>query len=519
MREEVLINVNPFETRVAVLHGGVLQEVHLQRSGGYSITGNIYKGRVLRVLPGMQAAFVDIGLARPGFLHARDVHFVVHCADANADRDIANLLHEGQEILVQAVKDPLSGKGARLSTELALASRYVVLMPFATNVGVSQRIEDDAERERLRCSLAELQEELRAALPASARATRDIGWIVRTAADGAQHDELRTDMLFLTRMWSMISGSAGYANAPSVIYEELPLHIRITRDLVGANVAAVRVDDEATYAKVRAFAEQFLPEFLPRIELHRDTTALFDRFGIDEEINRALDPKVMLKSGGYLIIEQTESMTTIDVNTGGFVGSRSLEETVYRTNMEAAAAVPRQLRLRNLGGIIIIDFIDMEDPEHQRQVLRALEKACEQDPARSRFSGLSSLGLVEMSRKRTRESLAHQLCEPCAACSGSGRQKTPESMCFEIFRAILRDARRRAVSGNVESSALAPHIVEAPGDYVVRAAQAVIDRLLDEEAAQVEALAFDVQKAIRFQVEPSYSNESFDIVLMQGLRK
>jgi ribonuclease G len=510
VREEVLINVNAFETRVALLQGGALQEVHLQRSGGYSITGNLYRGKIVRILPGMQAAFVDIGLARPGFLHARDVHFPVHSADPNAERDIRNLLHDGQEILVQAVKDPLAGKGARLSSEVAIASRYVVLMPYAANIGVSQRIEDDEERERLRCSL----DTLRAELPDAA----GLGWIVRTAADGARHDDLRTDMLFLMRMWGQIDGSVRHASAPALIYEELPLHIRVTRDLASASVEAIKVDDEATYAKVHGFMQQFVPEYLPRLELHVDSVALFDRYGLEDEINRALEPRVPLKSGGYLIIEQTESMTTIDVNTGGYVGSHSLEETVYRTNLEAAAAIPRQLRLRNLGGIIVIDFIDMEDPEHQRQVLRTLEKACEQDPARSRFSGLSSLGLVEMSRKRTRESLAHQLCEPCAACKGRGRLKAPETMSYEIFRAILRDWRRRG-RNHSDSRAGDAVVPGTAGQYLVRASQAVVDRLLDEDAANVESIASEVRAPIRFQVEPSYSNEHFDIVLMQDLRR
>ena len=537
MIEEVLINVNRFETRVALLLAGVVQEVHLQRASGYSVTGNIYKGRVVRILPGMQAAFVEVGLARPGFLHARDVHFAQHTAELslekNGERDIRTLLHEGQEILVQAVKDPISTKGARLSTEIALASRYLVLMPFSTNLGVSQRIEDETERDRLRGLLTSLRvpgaangDHVAATGAESSIQNDDIanaGWIVRTAAEAAASSELEADIGFLRRMWQMIVENQRPAVAPALIYEELPMHIRITRDLVGAAVGKIRVDERGTYEKVRAFAAQFLPEFVPRIEFYDEPVGLFDRFGVEDEISRALEAKVPLKSGGHLVIEQTEAMTTIDVNTGGFVGTHSLEETVYRTNLEAAALIPRQLRLRNLGGIIVIDFIDMEDPEHRRDVLRTLEKACEHDPARTRLSGLSSLGLVEMSRKRTRESLAQQLCAPCAACNGRGRLKAPESMCYEIFRAILRDAHKRSREQRALGPVLAPVLAagrEAEhGNYMVRASQLVIDRLLDEAADNVAALAEEVGTSIRFQVEPSYTNEQFDIVLMRDLER
>ena len=515
MIEEVLINVNRFETRVALLQAGVVQEVHLQRAGGYSVTGNIYRGRVARILPGMQAAFVEVGLARPGFLHARDVHFAPHTAGRegaaqNGERDIRTLLHEGQEIFVQAVKDPISGKGARLSTELALASRYLVLMPFSTNLGVSQRIEDECERERLRGLLVGLRGVQADAAAPLAGGGAPAGWIVRTAAEAATSAELEADTVFLRRMWQTIQERGRGAIAPAMIYEELPLHIRIARDLVSAAVGRIRVDERDTYLKVCAFVEQFLPEILSRIEFYDEPVALFDRYCIEDEITRALDAKVPLKSGGHLVIEQTEAMITIDVNTGGFVGTHSLEETVYRTNVEAATLIPRQLRLRNLGGIIVIDFIDMMDAEHRRDVLRTLEKACELDPARTRLSGLSSLGLVEMSRKRTRESLAQQLCAPCQACAGRGRLKTPESMCYEIFRAIVR------ATGKRERGAGVPPLAER-GDYLVRASQAVVDRLLDEAADHVAALAVQVGTPIRFQVEPSYTNEQFDIVLMRDL--
>jgi len=515
MREEILINVNDFETRVALLQEGALQELHLQRSGTASVTGNLYRGRVERILPGMQAAFVDIGLERPGFLHVKDIRLPLPVApwdeageateeaSAGAERtpEITDLIAEGESLLVQVAKDPIASKGARLTTHVALASRSLVLMPFTRHVGVSQRIEDDGERERLREVLQELRE--------AEGECGYYGFIVRTAAEGAGAEELTADALFLHRMWERIQRQDQRAAPGALVYEELPVHIRVIRDLVGRDIEAIRVDCAHTYERIARFVERFLPEVRHRLEHYDAPTPLFDRFGVEEEVGRALDARVPLKSGGHIVIEQTEAMTTVDVNTGGFVGSRNLEETVFRTNLEAAAIVPRQLRLRNLGGLIVIDFIDMEDAEHQRQVLRTLEKGCEADPARTRICGISSLGLVEMSRKRTRESLAQQLCAPCDACTGRGFLKTAESMCFEVFRAILRDADKRARGGER---------VQACSAYQVRASQLVVDRLLDENAADVEALAARVGLPIRIQVEPIYTAEQFDVVLMQGVR-
>lgn len=494
MKEEVLINVNPFETRVALLQNGALAELHLERASGGSVTGNLYRGRVARILPGMQAAFVEIGLTRPGFLHVRDLQ---RPAGIDADAPlpcISTLLREGQNLLVQVAKDPLANKGARLTTQIALPSRLLVLMPDVDHVGVSQRIEDEVERERLRALVAGLREE----------AGSGHGFIVRTVAEGAEEAELRADLAFLCRTWQRIDAWQRACSGAGLVYEELPVQIRVIRDLVSPRVSSIRIDCPDTFERAQRYVERFLPELADRLALHGETVALFDRHGVEDELRRALERKVPLKSGGYLLVEQTEAMVTIDVNTGGFVGSHALEETVFRTNLEAAAVIPRQLRLRNLGGIVVIDFIDMEDPEHQRQVLRVLEKACEQDPARIRLSGISSLGLVEMSRKRTRESLLQSLCEPCQECRGRGFARTPESTCHEILRAILRDASKRAqpVSGGV---------------YLVRAGSRVIDRLLDESALDVAALSERVRQPIRYQVEPCYGVEAFDVVLMQNL--
>lgn len=494
MKEEVLINVNPFETRVALVGNGSLQELHLERATGGSVTGNLYRGRVARILPGMQAAFVEIGLARPGFLHARDLRPGIRSEVEEREPCITECLREGDVVLVQVAKDPLSTKGARLTTQVALPSRLLVLMPGSGHVGVSQRIEDEDERERLRGLVSGIR----------ADAGSEHGFIVRTVAEGAGVDELRDDLAFLCRMWERIDAWQSECSGVGLIYEELPVQIRVIRDLVSPSVSAIRIDCADTFDRAGRYINRFMPELGDRLHLHDEAVPMFERFGIEDEIRRALDSKVPLKSGGYLVIEQTEAMVTIDVNTGGYVGTHALEETVYRTNLEAAAAVPRQLRLRNLGGIVIVDFIDMVDPEHQRQVLRVLEKACEGDPARIRISGFSSLGLVEMSRKRTRESLLQQLCEPCPECRGRGRARTPESTCHEIFRSILQDAAKR--TGPV------PH-----GAYLVRAGGRVMDRLLDENAADVANLATRIGQPIRFQVEPCYGVEEFDVVLMQNL--
>jgi ribonuclease G len=504
MAEELLINVNDFETRVALLVGGTVQELHLARAEGYSLTGNIYIGRVERIVPGMQAAFVDVGLERPGFLHVRDIEGprLMLGEESEGPPDIRELLHEGQQLMVQVAKDPISGKGARLTTQLAIASRFLVLMPFNDHIGISQRIEEETERERLRTLIDERREALGVGM----------GFIARTAAEGIDAEVVEREVRVLARIWDRVLEKKRDIGCPGIVYHELPLHIRVVRDLAGPNLVFIHIDHRETYERVLEFVTDFLPEFIERVQFYAEPRPLFERYGAEEEIGRALSKRVALKSGGYLVIEQTEAMITVDVNTGGYLGATSnLEDTVFRTNLEAAQAIPRQLRLRNLGGIIVVDFIDMVDEEHRRQVMRALEKACEGDPARIRLDGFSSLGLVQMSRKRTRESLAQQVCEPCGECSGLGLVKTPQTTCIEVFRAILHDAGARCQRS-------ASHLPEF-GEYLIRANEAVVDRLLDEDAAQLDALSRDIGRQVRIQVEPSYAAGEFDVMLVQETRR
>ena len=484
-----MINVSPRETRAALLENGVLQELFVERASRRGLTGNLYQGRVSRVLPGMQAAFIDIGLERTAFLHASDI---VQPDDAeNGDAaprtdSIRELVSEGADILVQVLKDPLGSKGARLTTFVTIPSRYLVFMPFGHGVGVSARIENEGERQRLREAVQSAVVEGEAG-----------GYIVRTAAEGAAPEALRADMLFLRRLWEVLDANAHSARAGTLVHEDLALPLRLMRDLVGEGVDRVLVDHDATCDRMREFATTFMPALGARVERYAGSRPIFDLHAVEEEIQRSLDRKVALKSGGYLIIDQTEALTTIDVNTGAYVGHRNLEETIFRTNLEAAVAIARQLRLRNLGGIIIIDFIDMQEEEHRRQVLQALEKALAADHARTNVSTVSPLGLVEMTRKRTRESLAHQLCAPCAACEGRGYVKTPETVCYEIFREILRQ------TGQFEFQEL-----------LVLAHQDVIERLLDEESAALGELEVLTGKPIRLQTEALYLIDQYDVVLM-----
>ena len=499
MAEEILIAVSDFETRVALLAGGQVQEIHLARASGYSLTGNVYLGRVARIIPGMQAAFVDVGLERPGFLHVRDIEGprLMLGEEAAATPDIRDLLHDGQRLMVQIAKDPIAGKGARLTTQIALASRFMVLMPFTDHIGISQRIDLESERERLRELIDEVRREQGIGM----------GFIARTAADGISRASIELDVRVLTRIWDRVLEKKSQLSETGLVYEELPLHIRVVRDLAGPDVARIQIDQRKTHDRVRRFVDEFIPEFSERISCYEDERPLFQKFGVDDEIVRALDKKVPLRNGGHLVIEQTEAMITIDVNTGRFLGGHSLEETVFRTNLEAAAVIPRQLRLRNLGGIIVIDFIDMEDEDHRPQVMRALEKACEADPTRTRIEGFSSLGLVQMSRKRTRESLPQQICEPCIRCAGSGLVKSAASTCVELFRAIIEDARVRCEAQQRE------------GSYQIRAASEVVDRLLDEDAEQLRGLSAQIGRDISIQVDPCYGPGEFDVVLVQDMRR
>lgn len=483
MNSEILINVTPTETRVAVVENGVLQEIFIERENLRGLVGNIYKGKVVRVLPGMQAAFVDIGLERAGFIHASDIN------GGDAQSPINSLVHEGQTLVVQVTKDPIGTKGARLTTQLAIPSRYLVYMPDTDHVGISQRIDDEQERTRLRDLVVNSM---------AAEGLQDAGgFILRTAAEGVGEEEIFSDIRYLKRLWDKLNSRLTEAKVPAQIYGELPLFLRTMRDFARPEISKVLIDSKETFQRITQFVEQFVPEVQDCLEYYPGPRPIFDLNAVEDELQRALETKVPLKSGGYLVIEQTEAMTTIDVNTGGFVGRRNLEETIFKTNLEAAAAIGRQLRLRNLGGIIILDFIDMQDVEHQRQVHRMLEKVLEKDHAKTKISGVSDLGLVEMTRKRTRESLGQMLTEPCACCQGRGTVKTAETICYEIFREILREERAYA----------------AADSYLILASSSVIDRLLDEDSASLGDLEEFVGKTIKLQVEANYSQDQYDIVL------
>lgn len=486
MSEEILVNVTPQETRIAIVENGVLQEVHIERASSRGIVGNVYKGKVVRILPGMQAAFVDIGLERTAFLHASDVMRPLQVRTNGDLPSIDQLLHEGEELLVQVVKDPLGTKGARLSMHVALPARYLVYLPTSSRIGVSQRIEDEPTRERLREIMKSVVGD-----------EDEGGFILRTMAENATEEELRADIRYLYKAWAAVDSRLGDSRAPSLVHEDLPLAMRTMRDMVSPETERIRIDSRETYQRAEAFVRQFIPEITSRIQYYPGERPVFDMFSVEDEIQKALERKVPLKSGGYLIFDQTEAMTTVDVNTGAYVGRKNLEETLLKTNLEAAQAIARQLRLRNLGGIIIIDFIDMEDEEHKRMVMRALEKAVARDRAKTYITQMSQLGLVELTRKRTRESLEHTLCEPCPVCSGRGTVKTAQTVCYEIFREILREARQFG------------------GDrYLVLAAQSVIDMLLDEEADALEKLQEFIGKPINLQVESMYQAEQFDVVLV-----
>ncbi|MDE2278094.1 MAG: ribonuclease G [Xanthomonadaceae bacterium] len=499
MSEEILINVTPRETRVAVVENGMLQEVHVERASKRGYVGNIYKGRVQRVMPGMQAAFVEIGLDRAAFLHASDIvrPALPEGAEGNGHGNgnghtpsISELVHEGQEVVVQVVKDPIGSKGARLSAHLSIPSRYLVLLPYAHTMGISARIEDEAERTRLREVMGSLVGE-------DVIGTGRPGYIVRTNAEGQSAESLAFDVTYLGKVWRVVQENIARTRVGERVYEELSLPLRSLRDMLTDDIEKVRVDSRETFEKVVKFVHKFMPSLDDRVEHYDGERPIFDLYSVEDEIQHALKKEVPLKSGGYLVVDQTEAMTTIDVNTGAYLGTRNLEETVYRTNLEAAQAAARQLRLRNLGGIIIIDFIDMVDEEHKRQVLRMLAKGLARDHAKTTVYPMSSLGLVEMTRKRTTESLERQLCEPCPACGGRGTLKTAETVTYEIFREITRAVRQF----NAEK-------------LLVMASPTVVGRILEEESAAVAELEEFISKSIRFQAEEHYSQEQFDVVLL-----
>ena len=492
MAEDILINVTPQETRVAVMLQGVAQEIHIERAASRGLVGNVCLGRVARVLPGMQSAFIDIGLERAAFLHVADI-FEVRQAHHNAGghngaapKPIEHILREGQSVLVQVIKDPIGTKGARLSTQISFAGRMLVYLPQEAHIGISQRIENEAERELLRGKLQQL-------IPADETG----GFIVRTMAEAASDADLGADIDYLRKLWRNIQAQTQTTQAPACLYRDLPLARRALRDLVTEDTGGIQVDSRENFTQLTEFARDYAPNVLSRLTHYTGERPLFDLFGVEDEIQKALARRVDLKSGGYLIIDQTEAMTTVDVNTGGFVGVRNFDDTVFKTNLEAAQAIARQLRLRNLGGIIIVDFIDMGNEEHRTQVLAEFNKALARDRTRIGVSNFSGLGLIEVTRKRTRESLAHVLCEPCPTCAGRGELKTARTICYEILREITRESKQFN-----------------PREFRILAAQGVIDMFLEEESQALAMLSDFVAKPVSLAVETAYSQEQYDIILM-----
>ncbi|RCS58315.1 ribonuclease G [Parvibium lacunae] len=496
MTQQILINITPQETRVAIVERGAVQEIHVERSLTRGLVGNIYLGRVIRVLPGMQSAFIDIGLEKAAFLHVADIWenrqsdlrpaSDTHKVNKSPGLPIEKQLFEGQAILVQVLKDPIGTKGARLTTQISIAGRMLVYLPQEQHIGVSQKIDNDEER-------LHLKNRMQALLPPESRG----GFIVRTMAEGASEQDLQADIAYLHKRWAEISQASRQQPAPNLLYTDLNLAQRVLRDLVTDHTANIQIDSRENFAVLQEFARIYTPSVVEKLELYRGERPLFDLHNVEQEIERALSRKVGLKSGGYLIIDQTEAMTTIDVNTGGYVGARNFEETIFKTNLEAAQMIARQLRLRNLGGIIILDFIDMAQSEHRETVLSELRRALAADRTKVTVHGFSPLGLVEMTRKRTRESLAHILCEPCPTCAGNGEVKTPQTVCYEILREVLREARQFN-----------------PREFRIIAAPNVVEMFLEEESSHLAALSDFIGKPIALQAESFPSQEQYDIVLL-----
>ncbi len=484
MSEEILVNVSPQETRVAIVQDGVVQELHIERVRHLGLVGNVYLGQVRRVLPGMQSAFVDIGLDRAAFLHVADI--LGHRQSAEEIPRIENVLFEGQSLLVQVIKDSIGTKGARLSTQISFAGRLLVYLPQDPHIGISQRIEDEAERLLLREKLQQL-------LPSDEKG----GYIIRTMAETASTRELSSDIEYLRKLWKDIHAKSQSTSAPTLLYQDLNLSLRALRDFLHEETGRILFDNRETFEIAQGFARDYMRDVTDRLHYYSGERALFDLYAVEDEIERALGRRVDLKSGGYLIIDQTEALTTIDVNTGGFIGGRTFDDTIFKTNLEAALTIARQLRLRNLGGIIIMDFIDMDNQEHRESVLSELKKALLLDRTRMTINGFSGLGLVEMTRKRTRESLAHILCEPCPVCHGGGQVKTVQTTCYQILRELIREARQFNAR-----------------EYRILASQAVIDLFLDEESQSLAQLGDVIGKPVSLHVESQYTQEQFDIVLM-----
>ncbi|MFK5892469.1 MAG: ribonuclease G [Pseudomonadota bacterium] len=489
MSDELLINVTPQETRIATIENGMLQEVLIERECKRGLVGNVYKAKVKRVLPGMQAAFLDIGLERTAFLHLSDILLSKNIDEIIPNIDdisISQVLKEGQELIVQVIKDPISTKGARLTTHITIPARYLVHMPNNAHIGISQRLTDEEERLRLKNCILGLQKEFGPG-----------GYIIRTVAEGISEQAIYSDMAFLKKLWDLVIEKNKTQKAGTLIHEDLRLVMKTMRDISEEKVSSIRIDSKETYHNIKKFAEKFIPELASKINYYPGEGPIFDLFGIETEIHKALQPKISLKSGGYLIIDQTEAMSTVDVNTGSYVGNKNLEETIFKTNLEATQSIARQLRLRNLGGIIIIDFIDMQSAEHRRQVLRSFEKNLAKDNVKSSITEVSSLGLVEMTRKRTRESLEQILCEPCPICNTRGTIKTVETLSFEIFREIMRVSRQYDAE-----------------KILVLTSKNVAEFLLEEQSSAIAELEEFISLNIRFQINDDYNQEQFDVVPM-----
>jgi ribonuclease G len=506
--QDILINWSPQETRVAVVENGAVQELHIERTLERGQVGNVYLGKVVRVLPGMQSAFIDVGLERAAFLHVADLHTGPPRHETRPDAPLVPIerqVFEGQTLTVQVIKDAIGTKGARLSTQVSIAGRMLVFLPHDNHIGISQKIGSAELREQLRTRMQRLT-----AMEGGANGhgsgngngngnstTQGGGFILRTNAEEASDQELAEDIAYLRRTWALIRERSQRSAPGTLLHQDLSLAERVLRDLVGEATQTIRIDSRLQCAALKRFGDTFMPGVVAKLEHYRGERPIFDLFGIEEELTRALARRVELKSGGYLIVDQTEALTTIDVNTGGFVGARNFDDTIFKTNLEAAGAIARQLRLRNLGGIIIADFIDMTREDHQQAVLAELRKQLARDRTRTTVSGFTQLGLVEMTRKRTRESLAHMLCEPCPTCQGRGQVKTPRSVCYDILREILREARQFA-----------------PKEFRVIASATVIEMLLDEESVHLAGLSEFIGKPISLRAEAGMNPEQYDIVLM-----
>ncbi|MDO5101932.1 MAG: Rne/Rng family ribonuclease [Lautropia sp.] len=496
--EEILVNTSSPETRVALVQQGVIKEFYIDRQASRGQVGNVYAGIVSRVLPGMQSAFIDIGLERSAFLHVSDL-WQCRVNDAANPLPIERYLYPGQSLLVQVIKDPIGSKGARLTTQISIAGRMLVYLPHDPHIGIAQRITDENERTRLLERVRTLM-----ALGLEPGKPEAGGFIIRTVAEGSTDDLLLADIAYLRRRWAQIleaaqahtSGQPAANRRPKQLYHELPLSQRALRDLATHSTQRILVDDPDTLVQMQQFCRTYMPSLEAKLQLHAGSRSLFDLYMVDEEVDRALAKRVPLKSGGYLIFDQTEALTTIDVNTGGYISGRNFDDTVFKTNLEAAQTLARQLQLRNLGGIIIVDFIDMHSQEHRDTVLQALRNALANDRTKTTVNGFTSLGLVEMTRKRTRDSLERMLCEPCNACQGKGTIKTARTMCYEIMREIAREARQFN-----------------PKEFRILASQQVIDLLLDEESPHLAILGESIGKPITLHVEPSYTQQDYDIIL------